>query len=138
MSILNPKMETFPNNPLSETIKVEPDFYGEETSDQMYSINSGEDQCDEAFNNSGQLKTHEKTHTGEKPFACSKCDKVFTRKPSLKTHEMTHTGEKPFACSKCDKAFTESGNLERHEMTHTGEKPFACSQCDKAFKRVVN
>ena len=71
---------------------------------------------------SGKLKIHERTHTGEKPFDCSKCDKAFSVNSSLKTHERTHNGEKPFACSKCDKAFVTSSKLKIHDLTHTGEE----------------
>ena len=32
-----------------------------------------------------------------KPFPCSKCDKAFHDSRALMKHERTHTGEKPFA-----------------------------------------
>ena len=47
-----------------------------------------------AFNNSGHLKIHERTCTGEKKFACSKCVKSFKQNGDLKKHERAHTGEK--------------------------------------------
>ena len=67
------------------------------------------------------LHTHERTHSGEKPFTCSKCDKAFKQSGDLKTHERTHRGEKLFFCSKCEMAFTQIGSLMIHERTHTGE-----------------
>ena len=43
-------------------------------------------QCDKAFNEVGNLNKHERTHTGERPFACSKCVKVFNQSGHLKIH----------------------------------------------------
>ena len=39
----------------------------------------------------------------------------------MKTHERTHIGEKPYACSKCDKAFSQSSDLKGHKES-TREK----------------
>ncbi|XP_068624623.1 gastrula zinc finger protein XlCGF26.1-like [Battus philenor] len=47
-------------------------------------------------------------------FSCPMCDKIFDQKSILKSHIRTHTGERPFQCSKCPATFTQSGILGTH------------------------
>ncbi|KPJ04908.1 Zinc finger protein 845 [Papilio xuthus] len=47
-------------------------------------------------------------------FPCTMCDKIFDRKSILKSHIRTHTGERPFQCTICPATFTQSSSLLTH------------------------
>ena len=80
------------------------------------------------------LKVHERTHNGEKPFQCKFCKKSFAQRTTFKFHEIVHTGDKPFKCKNCDKGFRNPFNLKQHEdIIHAGKKLYECDTCKKHF-----
>lgn len=72
---------------------------------------------------------------GVRHFKCPKCDKVCKQRGQLKSHQRTHTKEKPFTCQYCPKSFSENGNLKQHVRSiHLDMRPFVCEKCQRGFK----
>ena len=67
----------------------------------------------------------------DKRFKCRYCDYESHQAAVLVVHERTHTGERPFACGfpGCTFRARQMSSIVRHQRTHTGEKPYACNLC---------
>ncbi|KAM6201809.1 LOW QUALITY PROTEIN: uncharacterized protein ACDL77_011210 [Rhynchocyon petersi] len=103
----------------------------------------------EAFGVKHNLEVHQRTHTGEQPFACPDCGRRFSLKQNLLAHRRIHSGEKPHECAQCGRRFREPRFLLSHARTHArtppphprrpgvfGERrPFCCTRCAKSFAR---
>lgn len=51
---------------------------------------------------------------------CPTCGKTYSRASDMRRHQITHTGERPFQCSQCTKSFQFQYDLKRHELNVCG------------------
>lgn len=95
--------------------------------------------CTYSSDRKAHVRMHERTHTGERPFACGVCQKGFYRADDVDTHMRVHTKEKPFECDVCGQRFNVSSNLNRHKKLHTEDaEVHACADCGKTFNQKVH
>jgi KRAB domain-containing zinc finger protein len=80
-------------------------------------------------------KRRKRKRTEEKSYTCEVCNKVCTQSGNLKRHKLTHTGEKPYQCDypKCTYTAATKIAVKNHKVVHTRDKPYKCTQCAKCF-----
>uniref|UniRef100_UPI00358DDDEB uncharacterized protein isoform X3 n=1 Tax=Myxine glutinosa TaxID=7769 RepID=UPI00358DDDEB len=95
--------------------------------------------CAQLFLTEGALQLHmERRHRRGCPYKCFVCGKTFIHACQIKSHMRTHTGERPYKCSLCGKGFSEKFGLKSHIRIHTGERPYKCTICGKGFAQSSN
>ncbi|KAJ2787715.1 hypothetical protein GGI15_000486 [Coemansia interrupta] len=85
--------------------------------------------CNKSFDRRYNLKSHEKTHTNERPYPCDICDSRFSRNHDLKRHKKIHTGARPFVCQFCGSTFARSDALSRHNDKGSKCKRAVSTRC---------
>ena len=84
----------------------------------------------------GSLKNHKLTHSGEKLHKCVQCSKSFPYASKLRNHMIIHTGEKLYKCAQCSKSFNSGAHLKSHMFTHYRKKFQICAQCGRSFSQA--
>ncbi|XP_068597870.1 oocyte zinc finger protein XlCOF6-like [Brachionichthys hirsutus] len=93
--------------------------------------------CGKKFPNASQLRVHQRSHSGEKPFRCDVCGKSYRLRELLRDHGHAHSGERPYRCALCPKTFSLATSLARHRSIHGGATPHSCGCCGKHFRLLA-
>ncbi|XP_049616696.1 zinc finger protein 84 isoform X1 [Syngnathus scovelli] len=94
------------------------------------------EQPDKAPVSDGSGSSHQASGR-QKALACETCGRTFTRTSDVRRHQLTHTGERPFRCSQCDCTFQHSWDLAKHQgKSHAAAVSFTCSSCDASFANL--
>lgn len=88
--------------------------------------------CDEVFVFKHDLRRHWWTvhNIGHK---CKFCEKQFYQYSNREKHERTHTGQRPYACTYCPLTFSSQTYWKNHIRIHENNLPFLCTTCGDRF-----
>jgi KRAB domain-containing zinc finger protein len=113
--------------------KIKEHIMTEHTKDKPYHCT----QCTKSFAAKNNLNAHvQKVHVKAYAKVCRFCGRGFFTQESLESHERTHTGEKPFSCDICGKKFYSQKVCQTHAGVHVDTANFECELCAKKFKTV--
>lgn len=84
------------------------------------------DVCHMKFHTNDKLKTHKRTHTGEKPYVCKckNCPAAYAQSYDLVKHmKRSHVGMSIYSCNKCSMSFQNYADLRKHICSRTTSSP---------------
>lgn len=76
------------------------------------------------------MDAHVRVHAANKrSYPCTYCPYVGAQLSNLKSHMRTHTGERPFTCSVCNRKFSHHHKLHNHYKAHPDWQLNLCPYC---------
>ncbi|KAK7466735.1 hypothetical protein BaRGS_00037177, partial [Batillaria attramentaria] len=91
--------------------------------------------CQKVFLSERYLKGHITRQHTSKEGREVECPATFAWRNQLVTHERIHSGEKPFQCYYCELRFRTSSNRFSHVRRMHTKKTFLCDTCGAGFHR---
>ncbi|XP_072529545.1 uncharacterized protein [Salminus brasiliensis] len=108
---------------------------GEDKDAMASKLQAGQNDVQTTLNSKGHRTRlqPEATENPRARYNCNTCGRKFTRTSDVRRHQLTHTGERPFHCTQCDKTFQHAWDLTKHCKKFHGEASFSCLLCSSSF-----